>query len=299
MTIFEYLGYDEKVLLEISSNLENYYLSYPIKKRKGFRWIDAPLNPLKAIQKTILDKLIYLLPAHPAAVGFVPGKGVKDGAKKHVGANLLICLDIENFFSSIYFRHVIRIIYMLLQKGEDLDLFEIPNYHDTSVLITKLLTYKGALPQGAPSSPALANLYCLSIDKHLQHFADANDLKFSQYADDLSFSTMDENFKVARLISFVKTILSRDYLNLNMRKTRVLRQNKRMLVTGVVVNKQTSVAKKYWRNLRAQIHNIKDTTLLDEKEYQQLRGKISWVHSLNAKRGTALLTQLGQIKYKT
>lgn len=294
--IYQLLEISEKDAENITNNIENYYRSYPIKKASGkLRWIDAPQAPLKEYQKKILDRILYQFRAHEGAVGFVKHISVKDGAERHLGNKVVLCLDVHDFFSSLSLYQVYAAFaFMLTKMSKDIKAFSYTT-NDLHTLV-KLTTYKGHVPQGASTSPALANIICRPMDRELQVLADENDLVYTRYADDISFSHKVKSFKITKVIDKTKRILGYYGLMLNKKKTRVLRPHKRMCITGVVINEKLSVPKYVWRNVRAQLHNLvisnKSITL---EEQQKLRGKIEWIGAFRPQLKTNYLEQLGKV----
>lgn len=301
INLIEILGNDVNLLNNLKTNKSEYYLSFPIRKSTGnLRWIDAPIPELKQIQQKLLHQFLYKFKPHPAAMGFIKGLGVKDGADKHLGNKVILTLDISNFFGSIKTNSIYRLFHYLLKRAETLNLIEIQNEQNILNYLVEVTTYKGQLPQGAPTSPALANLFSNFIDKKLQTLADKNQLVYTRYADDITFSHKNKSFDIGKLIPDVTTIIEGHGLKVNEKKTRVVRPHKRMVVTGVVINDKLGVPKYKQRNFRAQLHNlIKNNVSISLEEYQQLRGYTEWINHLNSKKGEFFLQQLGKIPQKS
>ena len=298
--IYQLTDIDEQEAINIINNIETYYRSYPIKKSSGkLRWIDAPQEPLKKYQKNILERLLYQFRAHESAVGFVKNISVKDGAAKHLGNKVVLCVDVQDFFGSLSLYQVYAAFgYMLTKISKDIKGFSY-NSDDLEILV-KLTTYKAHVPQGAPTSPALANIICRQMDRELQAIADKHNLVYTRYADDISFSHSNKSFKITKVIEQTKNIMSYYGLKLNRKKTRVLRPHKRMCITGVVINEKLSVPKYVWRNVRAQLYNlIKNKTPLSIEEQQKLRGKIEWIGMFRPQLKTTYLEQLGKVTLQT
>lgn len=300
-TIYDLLGKTVEELAEIIKNKKNHYLSYPIAKANGKkRWIDAPQKELKGLQTAILYKFLYRFRPHGAAVGFRKNYGVSTGAKRHLGNKVILCMDLSNFFHSISFNHVIRELIYLGKNLEQRD-SDFKFTTNTAVILAELVTYKHRLPQGAPTSPALANLISMKMDISLQVFSKKRGLTYTRYADDLTFShpELDFDFTVED-ISEIIGIIKEQGFKLNYKKTRIMRPHRRMSVTGVVINEKLGVAKWKWRNLRAKLYNLsKSSKPLLLKDQQILRGQIEWINSLNPHRGKQLLNALGKLILKT
>jgi len=294
--IYELLDIHKSEAKNIVNNIENYYRSYPIKKSSGkLRWIDAPQGILKIYQKRILERFLYKFKAHESAVGFIKHMSVKDGAKRHLGNKIVLCMDVQNFFGSLsLFQTYAAFGFMLKKFASSRQYFKYTQ--EDLELIVKLTTYKGHIPQGAPTSPALANIICRQMDRELKVIAEKNNLIYTRYADDLAFSHRLKTFKITKVIEQTKKVLSYYGLKFNKKKTRVLRPHNRMCITGVVINDKLSVPKYVWRNVRAQLHNLnKNGEPLSLNEFQKLRGKIEWIGLFRPQLKTTFLDQLGKV----
>jgi RNA-directed DNA polymerase len=296
MTIYELLGKEPETINQIIKNIDRYYLSYGIKKRRGrARRIDAPQEELTQIQKTILYKILYRYKPHPIAHGFVKHRGPKTNAEEHVGAELLITIDIRNFFNSILEHQVYSTLEYLFDKRLPYDK---ASSGDIQV-ITKLLTYRGRVPQGAVTSPAVSNLFMLPFDKKLKKLQTKYKVKVTRYSDDIAISSKtNTGIKIKSLLDEVREILRPAGLQINKAKTKVKKRYHRMKVTGIIVNEKTNIPRENWRNFRACLHNIKikqpmeKLTVLDT---QKLRGYIEWVKMINPTRGKQFLSEYEKI----
>ena len=292
--ICDVLGVDRATFDAVIADKTNYYYSYPIRKRNGTkRYIDAPVGILKEWQETLIKRVLYRFGAHPIAYGFAKNRNPILAAEVHVGQKILVAMDIKNFFNSITKESLIN-LFTYLDKAKPIwSSGSIPNTQD----IVEVLTYRDIVPQGAPSSPALSNLYMLRADKLLHRIAATNNYKLSRYADDIVFSGDDSDMP-GKTIPQTKRILKQYGLRLNPDKVHINRSNKRMRVVGIVVNEKTNIPRETWRNFRARLHNLKvGCTPIDEKTAQQLRGKIEWYKSVNPTRGQQFLAEYGQLNF--
>mgnify|MGYP001184892182 CR=1 FL=1 len=293
MDLYAYLGYTKADLIQLAPNLPKCYITYKILKRNGkTRRIDAPQPPLKEVQKDFLHKVLYLFRAHPIAHGFVQDRSPITNANAHIGKKIILTIDVKNFFNSISEQTVTRCLEWLF--GQQSKFTWDPS---DPVLLAKLLCYNGGLPQGSSASPVMSNLVCLSLDKKLASLAAANDVTITRYADDITLSSNDD--KVLTIRHNVYQLLNNHGLVPNKAKTKIRRYFQRQQVTGIVVNKQLGTKKEMWRNVRAKLHNMKrDGKTLTLAEFQQVRGVIEWIRSLNSKRGNQLIGQLSMISVK-
>lgn len=320
----------EYTKLDLDFGVGKYYFTHKIKKRSGgVRWIHAPQSPLIDVQNHFLYNFLYRFKTHNAAHGFVKGKSPKTGAEKHLKSEVLLNIDLKDFFPSIHISRVKSVCIYLIKRDlnrkkltldvnnvpkefkEKRDLLAklfpprgiAPKIHETELIdyiahkMSEVSCYRGELPQGSPCSPAIANLVSWPLDTILQRYCNLHNYIYTRYADDISISSMQkgETIDVKRIISFIKG----SRFKVNYKKIRVSRTNNRMSVTGVVVNEKLSVPRWKWRNLRAKLHNLKKTNqTITKHEYQQIRGYCEWIKSLNTKRGEKLLASLGQITVK-
>lgn len=296
MDFYDLIETPKETIEKILEQKDLHYRSYPIVKSNGKqRWIDAPDEELKAIQANILYLFLYLFTTHHAAMGFRIGIGVADGAKVHLPNNTLLCMDLSNFFPSIKKERVLTLVNHLLRRLEK-RLWKFTYTAEDAEYLTEILVCKGRVPQGAPTSPALANLIAIMLDTKLSQLAEHNGLTYTRYADDLSFSHPDSTYDIYERIPEIIDIIREERFKVNYKKTRVTRPHKRMVVTGVVVNDKLSVPKYQWRNFRARLHNLsRDKVTISAEEYQQLRGYVEWIRSLNPHRGEQFLKSLSKI----
>ena len=291
--------YDEKfhtMSEKIIADKEQYYTHFRIPKKNGkFRIIDAPTHELKVLQKTLLKYFLNNYSPYSIAHGFVEHRSPKTNAECHIKAKIIVVLDIKDFFPSIKIDRVKRVLeYLIPKKWKRLGCHEVTRQKFIDIL-SELLTYNGCLPQGSPASPALSNLAVLGMDKVLKKLELLNGCVVTRYADDITLSS-DYNTTLAQIIPKVTGIINKFGFRVNTKKTRVVKTNKRMMVTGIVVNTKLNVRKDKRRQLRARLHNlIRDKKTIDQHTYSELRGQIEWIKSLNEIHGKTLLNSLKQI----
>ena len=285
----DFLNIPLKVLTHILyiKRVENCYTTFEIpKKHGGTREIAAPGLELKAIQQ----KLARSLQEYQNTIrkernispnishAFEPKKSIITNAFIHRNKRYVLNLDLENFFGTIHFGRVCG----FFQKHRD---FTLP--YEVSVAIAQLACYNGALPQGAPSSPVIANLICQVLDMHLLAVAKEYKLDYTRYADDLTFSTNNKYF-IANKEEFLCALqkeIERAGFTINEKKTRLLFRDSRQEVTGLIVNKKLNVNKQYVKETRAMAHQLYTTgeyLLNGEKgTLAQLEGRFSFIDQLD------------------
>ncbi|MCZ4077412.1 reverse transcriptase family protein [Rhodococcus sp. H36-A4] len=236
-----------------------HYRSARIDKRVGSRLLEVPKPRLREIQRKVLRRILDRVPAHPAAHGFRRGRSAQTFAIPHAGREVVVSVDLKNFFPSIGFDRVVAI-------------FEAVGYPPTvaSNLAGVCTTVAPAaelvgidrptasrlrsthLPQGAPTSPALANLAARQLDIRLTGLARSMGLRYTRYADDLAFSGSPD---VDTLQWVVGQVAQDEGFALHPDKTRVRRAHQRQQLTGLVVNDWPAVPRAEYDALRALLHN--------------------------------------------
>jgi RNA-directed DNA polymerase len=203
------------------------YREFRVPKRSGgHRIIHAPAPELKAVQRTILRRLLGRLTVHTCATGFEPGRSIVTNALPHVGKKVVLKLDVREFFPSTGAKRVEKYFGRI---GWDAP---------AARLLTKLVTHGGALPQGAPTSPRLSNLLNYRLDQRLAGAAGRFGAAYTRYADDITFSfARDDPREIRALIRLVKKVLKEHGYTLHQgRKLQLRRRHDQQRVTGLVVN---------------------------------------------------------------
>lgn len=298
-----------------------HYQSWQIPKRDGGqRTITAPKKELKAAQRWVLSNVVERLPVHGAAHGFVAGRSILTNALAHRGADVLVKVDVKDFFPSVTWRRVKG----LLRKGgleeQAATLLSLLSTEAPREVVQfrgkTLYVAKGprSLPQGAPTSPAITNALCLKLDKRVSALAKRLGFTYTRYADDLTFSwrrakgakgKAQADAPVAVLLARVKSILEAEGFTLHPDKTRVLRKGTRQRVTGLVVNEAPNgvpaarVPRDVIRRLRAAIHNREQGKPGREGEsLDQLKGMAAFIHMTDPAKGRAFLERLEALEKK-
>lgn len=217
------LKVEQQEIKTIIDNIDKfYYEQEKIKISKQGKIKRRVLNPsvkrLKVIQKRIQKNIFSELQLPDYAYGAVTGRDNVMNAKKHQGKKYNFTTDLKKFFPSISHKKVF-------------EMYRSFNFSPTvSRVLTQLTTYKGKLPQGAPTSPTISNLVFIKTGKKLQQFATENKLTFTTFIDDLTFSAPFDFKEKAPLI--IDTIQA-DGFRISHDKTNY--KTKNPLVTGVVV----------------------------------------------------------------
>jgi len=239
------LGIPRSLLEEIAADIKSYYRPFE-KKRPGKRprHIDNPLHPLKEIQRKVYEALLRDLSFPTYVQGGVPRGSPEANAEIHVGKDCVIGLDVAACYPSITNHCVFRI--WRYQLG-----------HSPTVahILTRLTTYRGHLPQGAPTSSALANLALLPVLREIQRLAESQNLSFGQFVDDSGLSGDVRDFGIITAISHA---LSRHGLKISRAKVKVMRPGHRQIVTGHTVNTKVGIPREKRSQARAAVHHLEN-----------------------------------------
>jgi RNA-directed DNA polymerase len=289
----------------------SHYVRFQIpKKTGGVRAISAPLPRLKQAQQWILDNILECIVLHPSAHGFRRGRSIVTNAQPHVGALVVINLDLENFFPSISYRRVkgvfcslgyseaVATILGLICTEPEITQIEMDgrNYYISQT--------ERRLPQGAPSSPALTNLLCRRLDRRLQGLAQSRGFIYTRYADDLTFSTTNpEKLRdIGNILQGVGSIVAHEGLTVHPNKTRVLRNSQQQEVTGVVVNEKLNVDRATLQKFRATLYQIEKDGLAGkhwgkgDDVLMSIEGFANYVAMVNPAKGSDFLAQVKRIR---
>ena len=238
------------------------YESFKIPKKngRGRRDINAPDHSLKALQRSIYHRLLKRLHIHQAATAYIPGKSIFDNALPHVRQEVVINIDLKDFFGSVKSDKVYRYWHLL---GWDVE---------TSIILKNICCYKGSLPQGSPTSPALSNLCNQLLDARLEGMARKNKGQYTRYSDDLTFSFSNPYIHRRGILEKVHQILASEGYEIQEKKRiRVQRSHQCQTTTGLVVNDKVNLPKKVRKRIRAMRHHLSKGTL-SEKDIQRLAG---------------------------
>lgn len=240
-------------------NTDEFYNEIKIPKKNGrYRVISMPSYNLKKIQRWVLDNILYNIKVHNKATGFVRNRSIVDNAKYHVKKDVVVNIDISNFFPSIDFN---KVFYMFYNLGYTKEL---------CYVLSKLLTYKDTLPQGAPSSPYIANIIMLNIDLRLDGLAKKINSDYTRYADDI---TISGNRDIVVHVPFIKSIIESQGFKVNLDKLKIQYRKSRQEVTGLVVNDRLSVKKELKKSLRQHIYFCKKFGVYGHLKYTGNEGK--------------------------
>jgi len=295
---YGFKGPSLKVLVALSEIKSSLYHTYPKKKKSGgFRMIDEPCCEMKGHQRFLYETVLSDLRIYkPCTHGFIQGRSIESNALCHTKKEIVVNLDIKNFFSSITKKRVKDIF---LKNGWNIIYANI---------LANFCTYKGVLPQGAPTSPMLTNAICHDMDKKLYLFCLKNKIKYTRYADDMTFS--GKEIVVLDNLNKIKSIVKDHDFVVNEKKTSIMKKHQRQVVTGLVVNEKVNVKREKYMLVRQQIYycnkyGVKDhldrinSSMTPDKLKKRLTGQVYQIRGINLKRGNKLLIDLFQIDWNS
>ena len=301
--------------------LRNYRYLWIARAGGPPRVIERPKSRLKRTQRLVLGQMLNVIPAHEAAHGFVGGRSAVTHAGLHTCSSTVLRFDLEDFFASV-------------AAGRVFGIFRTAGYaegvaHALTGLCTNTVPAAqwadlprptGApalaahwrlgsrfatphLPQGAPTSPALANLAAFTLDRRLAGLAAAG-ARYSRYADVLAFSG-DRTLaaRAPKLGTTIAEIAASEGFRLNPGKTRNMRSATRQTLCGVVINERTNISRAEFDRLKAIVHNsVRNGPEAENRAgvpdfRAHLLGRIAWVEQLHPARGARLRARFDQIPW--
>ena len=235
------LGFSGKALYAVSNSIHKHYRAVTIPKGMDeLRRLYVPDKFLKAIQRRINEVLLSKEEISPYATAYHVGGSTKLNASPHVGKPIILKLDIRHFFD--------HLIYPIVKERA----FPKERYCEQNrVLLTLLCIYMDALPQGAPTSPTISNIIMKDFDNAVGSWCDKNDISYTRYCDDMTFSG---DFDTKKVVSLVKSELKKLGLFLNDKKTVVVRRGQKQSVTGIIVNERLGVSAEYKKQIRQEMY---------------------------------------------
>jgi len=289
--------------------LRHYRYKWVPKRSGGVRLLEQPKPRLRAIQRRVLHEILDRAPPHDAAHAFRAGRSVVTCAARHAGRYVVIRFDLADFFASIRIERVNAIFHGLGYPDEAARTLAglCTNWAPAKVIADlpharRLQLAYPHLPQGAPTSPALANLAAFPLDVRLSALARSMSASYTRYADDLFFSGDAALARAAdRLHALVGAIALEEGFELNYRKTRVMRQGVRQRVTSIVVNAHPNVDRPAFDRLKAILTNcIRHSPASQNRDgvadfRAHLAGRVAWVSSVAPARGERLAALFDRI----
>ena len=265
------------------------------KKSGGKRYISAPLPQLKSLQNWILRNILERMPIHEAAHGFIEGRSIVTNAAVHTNSQFVLSMDLKDFFPTLTFRRVkgiframgylegIATIFALICTESPRQPICLKDDQTGEKKWVHVAVGPRCLPQGSPASPMLTNLASMRLDRRLTGFACKHGLRYTRYADDLTFSApMGTDHKKEWLENVVTDIVQGEGFQVHPEKTKMMGTGNRQEVTGLVVNDTIvpRVPKTVKEKLRAAIHNQEQgKAFYEDESLDTFLGYASFIYS--------------------
>lgn len=254
-----YLGVSSSLIRQILHKKSYHYRQFDLPKSDGTsRQISTPKTYLKVLQWWIADNVLCSAPIDDCVHGFVRGRSYVTNAEAHISAKHLLNVDIKGFFPSIT-QDMISTVFRTLGYGDDGARF-----------LADICSLDGVAPTGAPTSPAIGNAILSDFDDAMIDAASSVGLKYTRYADDLTFSSSD--FIEKEFVGTVSALMLPFGFELNDRKTRFMGPGDRMEVTGVTINQLPNLSRE-WRNFaRGYLHRVTNNPAQYQSEWKKVSG---------------------------
>jgi RNA-directed DNA polymerase len=272
------LGISLKKLVDVASGAESFYHPFDLAPRsrpfqkdssRKTRRIDCPEGELKSVQRRIERALLYPVMFPPHIFGAVRSRSIHDNASFHLGAPLLVTIDIRSCFPTISNKQIYRTWTNTLGCSARV-----------GKLLTRLTTFQRRLPQGAPTSPALANLFIWSIDEPIRAECARLNIRYSIWIDDLAFSGK----RAREIIEFAVRALAQERLAVSRRKIKIMGPRATKLLTGTRLGRdRVRVPRGLTSRVRAALYRVEcgEPLPISKEEYlKSLRSQVKHIERL-------------------
>lgn len=302
-----------------NSDRIDYYKRYKLrKKRGGYRVIQSPESELKYLQKWILLNVLEKIPSHTNCKGFDKGTSIKQNAQEHLNSECILKIDLLRFYDSINEKRVYGIFRSLgYQKNLAVSMAKICTIKPSRTMLYSfkkneqrlkqeiLEGEQGLLPQGACTSPKLSNLILRRLDHRLAKLCEKNELKYTRYADDLTFSGQEEKLRSAKKVIY--KIIRDEKFHVNYGKTQFLKRGSRFFVTGLSVhNDEVRVPKRFKKEIEHHLYHcntngvvahIRKNNITNRNFKDWLLGCICFVNSVEPDQGAKYFEEYNKINW--
>jgi hypothetical protein len=282
-----------------------HYVYFEVPKRSGgLRRLASPQPRLAAAQAWVLHEVLEKLPTEEPAHGFIKGRGTVSCARPHVGREVVVNLDLSDFFPTITFGRVRGVFARLGYSPAVATILALICTESPRAPVTfegrKSFAAVGprALPQGACTSPALSNQVARKLDRRLVGMARKHGYTYTRYADDLTFSADGKSAtELGMLLARVRHVVTEEGFAVNPKKGRLQRSGGRQTVTGIVVNDRLGVPREEVRRLRSILHHAETTGLAAQNRESvphfeaHLRGRLAYLHMIDPERAAPMLAR--------
>lgn len=317
------LGVQYTYLTHLIESRNGYYQPFKLAKRRGgFREIMAPREELKAVQRWILVHILDKVKLHKACKGFRKGISIADNAAPHEGKQYILKVDLLKYFDTIteqrvygvfkslgYHPNLARDLAMLCTAKHSKRYWNSFSTGDKEELCDLIEEQPPVLPQGAPTSPALANFIATHLDHRMSRMAAKMKIKYSRYADDLTFSGNKYNLPK----KLIHQVIEEEGLHVNKKKVKMFKRGMKQYVTGLTVTNGVHVSKKYRKEVMSHIYFaqkygpeghlewLKKTGKIRQYKYSfrdWLQGCIAHIYAVDKKHAETMMREFNKIDWK-
>jgi len=275
-----YLGLDSRELKNVMCRVEHFYREKPIPKASGgTRMLLIPFGALRKVQSKIHRRIFSELKFPGYLHGGVRKRSTRTNARDHVGKQVVMVADVKNYFPSIDPRRV-GLVYRRLGFNAE-----------AAKILTRLTTHRFQLPQGAPTSTAIANLVMPRADARLEGLARQQRFKHTRFVDDITISGGKRLAKFGRLVG---RVIREEGFDLKKGDSPEVQPNSGpQAVTGLTVNWKLNVLRaKREKMLGEAVDAIKKGKVLSDTT----QGRIAYVRHLNPKVGTRISKEAKRLR---
>jgi len=287
------LGWARTEIRFVANHAGAYYAPFPKKDRiRPFqkklkphkkRIIDNPTGRLKGLQKKVQRNLLRPIPLPDYLCGGVKGRTLLDNVTMHLGARVLVTMDIRNFFPSVTSKHVYFVWRRMLNCS--------PLIAD---ILTKLTTFERHLPQGASTSTTLANLVLCASDAPIRAACEKWNVRYSTWVDDLAFS----GASAREIINTAITALGSAGFAVSHKKTKIMGAGSRKVLNKVLMGRFPTILPERLSQLRSGIHKLRSRQVPNDQlvpYIRSLKGSLNQVASIAPRRGKRLCDELAKV----
>lgn len=285
-------GYLRKI---VERNIDPYDAILKEKRQGGVRPIFSPKPKLMHVQRWLLKNVLNNLTYHRSSYAYQSEKSIVTCAKQHIGARWLVKFDLHSFFDTIREDRVYKVFHDLgygklvsfemaricTRPGYSLQNFQPERKKKNEYFAIQKYDHDvmGSLPQGAPTSGALANYIANSLDVELTEIAVDNGLVYTRYSDDLTFSTVDfDRAKAKDLITKVHWVVERNGFVLHKKKIRVIPPGSRAIVLGLLIDvDRVRLLPEFRRKIEVHVRGVEKFGLFEHIKHRGFNSVFSFI----------------------
>ncbi len=268
-------------LNEIDRHRDSLYRPYVSYKRGKAREIDRPVDPLKRVQRSLYELFLRDYPLPPYVLGGVRGKNIFNAVEPHVHRNLVVAVDIRDFYPSVRHKAVFKMWRELLGNGDDV-----------SSMLTRLTTFRGHLPQGAPTSMAIANAVLLPADLEIARgIENLGDVTYTRWVDDLLFSGDADPADILEIVTSALTPLDLE-IHRKRDKRRIMRGAVSQSALGLTINRRAAIPRAKRAQLRAAVHELASGR---GGNVPSIMGRLQFLKNCHPRKASRLLKSLFEV----